>query len=270
MKKQTLAAFVLGAMTIPTAIALIANGAFATDPVTPVSPAPEQHVALNGSIQVPDTQEALSDSEEAVKLAPLAKITADEARKIAQQSKPGEIGEVELENKGGSLVYTVEITDAQKQQFDIVVDAGNGTILQTEADAADSQDEEDKPGFWKGLWGGESAAHEKAEQEETAKLAPLAKIPLTEAQKIATQAQPGEVEESELHNRDGNLSYSITILQGQAKYRVEIDANTGKILTAENKKHHRHDNDDNDKRNNEKEAAEANASLSTAEPSAVK
>jgi uncharacterized membrane protein YkoI len=88
-----------------------------------------QEPALNGSIAVPQGQsEGLSEADEATALAPLAKITPDEASAAAQAEVSGAVQKVELENENGSLVYSVEIGGK-----DVKVDAGTGTVLQVEA-----------------------------------------------------------------------------------------------------------------------------------------
>ncbi len=89
-----------------------------------------QEPQLNGSIAVPQGQdESLSEADEAAALAPLAKITADEASAAAQAEVPGDVQKVELENENGSLVYSVEIGGK-----DVKVDAGTGAVLHIESD----------------------------------------------------------------------------------------------------------------------------------------
>jgi uncharacterized membrane protein YkoI len=89
-----------------------------------------QEPALNGSIAVPQGQdEGLSEADEAAALAPLAKITADEASAAAQAEVPGDVQKVELENENGSLVYSVDIGGQ-----DVKVDAGTGAVLHIESD----------------------------------------------------------------------------------------------------------------------------------------
>jgi uncharacterized membrane protein YkoI len=89
-----------------------------------------QEPALNGSIAVPQGQdEGVSEADEAAALAPLAKITADEASAAAQAEVPGEVQKVELDNENGSLVYSVEIGGK-----DVKVDAGTAAVLHIESD----------------------------------------------------------------------------------------------------------------------------------------
>ena len=85
---------------------------------------------LNGSIAVPEGQsDNLSEADEAAALAPLAKITPDEASAAAQAQVPGQVQKVELDDENGSLVYSVEIGGK-----DVKVDAGTGAVLHIETD----------------------------------------------------------------------------------------------------------------------------------------
>jgi ABC-type glycerol-3-phosphate transport system substrate-binding protein len=64
-------------------------------------------------------------------LAALAGITADEAVAAALAAYPGHtMVEVELENENGCLIYSVDLSD----DLEVMVDAGNGTILGTETE----------------------------------------------------------------------------------------------------------------------------------------
>ncbi|MBN3924260.1 PepSY domain-containing protein [Nostoc sp. NMS4] len=81
--------------------------------------------------------ETNDDAQEAAKLQPLAKITAQQAQQAAEASVGGKAKSVKLENEDGNLVYAVEIG-----QQDIKVDAGNGKVLY--AENANQQDEKNE------------------------------------------------------------------------------------------------------------------------------
>ena len=85
--------------------------------------------------------EGFSEAEESKSLEPLAKITADDAKKAATAELPGKVTEVELENENGALVYEVEIGDKE-----VKVDAGNGDILHTESDDDEPGHDDDEAG----------------------------------------------------------------------------------------------------------------------------
>lgn len=74
-----------------------------------------------------ETNDDVEEQQEAAKLQPLAKITAQQAQQAAQTSVGGQASKVELENEDGNLVYAVKIG-----QQEVKVDAGNGQVLYSE------------------------------------------------------------------------------------------------------------------------------------------
>jgi uncharacterized membrane protein YkoI len=71
----------------------------------------------------------------------LATITEQQARDAATSSSNGTVGEVELENEGGNIVFGVEVTKPGGTQLDVKVDAGTGKVLASEPDG-DGHDHE--------------------------------------------------------------------------------------------------------------------------------
>jgi uncharacterized membrane protein YkoI len=94
------------------------------------------------SITVPDGTEAANESDEETALADVATITADDAAAAAVASTPGTVGEIELENEDGNVVYSVEI-DTASGKVEVKVDAGNAKVLDTQADDGDVHDSGD-------------------------------------------------------------------------------------------------------------------------------
>lgn len=80
------------------------------------------------------------------KLAKKAKITPEQARKIATDRVAGTIVEEELEREDGKLVYSIEIRDANQKVFDVEVDAKSGAIVNVEEEFEDDEDEDDDDG----------------------------------------------------------------------------------------------------------------------------
>ena len=68
----------------------------------------------------------------------MAKISPDEAKKIALQGAPGaSIVKGGIETEDGCLIYSYHVKDASaKGQTEVFVDAGNGMILKTEKESA--------------------------------------------------------------------------------------------------------------------------------------
>ena len=63
----------------------------------------------------------------------VATIGEDRARTIALEAYPGaEIEEVELEVEDGFLIFEVEFLATDGNEYEMVIDAGNGKILLTE------------------------------------------------------------------------------------------------------------------------------------------
>lgn len=88
-----------------------------------------------------ETNDDVEEQQEAAKLQPLAKITAQQAQQAAQTSVGGQASKVELENEDGNLVYAVKIG-----QQEVKVDAGNGQVLYSENEnQEDEKNEASRP-----------------------------------------------------------------------------------------------------------------------------
>jgi uncharacterized membrane protein YkoI len=152
MNKRTLAT--LGA-TAAVTLGVIGGVAFAESPppsANPSAPAtPKQtpktgqteshEPSYTGSVQAPkDTGIEQSEADESAALAKLAKISEADARNAALAKFPGAtIQKVSLEDENGSVVWAVELIDANKAAHEVKVDAGNAAILAVEAGGADNE-----------------------------------------------------------------------------------------------------------------------------------
>jgi uncharacterized membrane protein YkoI len=141
--------------TAALALAVIGTTALAGSPPPPASPAASpqipktgrtgatetQEPAYTSSVQAPtETGNEQSEAAESAALASLAKISEAEARNAALARFPGAtIQKASLQDENGNVVWTVELTDANKSAQEVKVDAGNGAILATEAGAADGE-----------------------------------------------------------------------------------------------------------------------------------
>ncbi len=99
----------------------------ATQTPAAVSQQEVQDPADQGSIAVKETANEPSEQDENQALAGLAKITADQARQIAETKIGGTASDVKLENENGTLVYAVKIANQE-----VKVDAGNGSVPRVE------------------------------------------------------------------------------------------------------------------------------------------
>lgn len=61
-------------------------------------------------------------------------IGIDQAMSIAMQEVPGTVTEAELEKEQQKLVWEIEIVTAEKQIFEVEVDAQTGAVLDVEED----------------------------------------------------------------------------------------------------------------------------------------
>ncbi len=92
------------------------------------------------SIRVPEDHD--DEQNEAARLAPLAKINANQATAAALAKVPGTALKTTLDNENGNLVYSVAVKLTSNEIRDIKVDAGDGRILQIDV-GNDQQDSSD-------------------------------------------------------------------------------------------------------------------------------
>ena len=90
-----------------------------------------------------DSADSGNETDESAALQGLATITADDASAAALVSQPGTVVKVELENENGNVVYGVEVGTGSGN-VDVKVDAGNGTVLSSEADDQNEADDENE------------------------------------------------------------------------------------------------------------------------------
>lgn len=108
---------------------------------SPTAKQEAQDPNLNGSIQAPEDESA-SEADEAKALGDLAKVSTADAEKAALAAVPGGtvLGSA-LENDNGSVIYEVDMTDANGKSIEVKVDAGNGAVLAQEStDEAEADD----------------------------------------------------------------------------------------------------------------------------------
>lgn len=122
-------------MTILLVASLLAGTFFVSAAVTGKNP-----IDYISSIRVADTGDnvpGVSEAQESTQLAPLAKITEEQAKSIAVDSVDlklvGEITTVNLENEDGNVMYAVEFSN-NGIKTDVKIDAGNGNVLKIESD----------------------------------------------------------------------------------------------------------------------------------------
>ena len=139
-KRLYMSAVALGLVLGSVGIAAAATGP-SSEPGAPADDTTEvQEPAYTGSIDAPAEDESLTEAEEAAQLEGLTGITADDAAAAAAAAVGGDVTQVELDDENGTVVYSVEITDAAGADVDVKVDAGNGAILDQQGDGGEAED----------------------------------------------------------------------------------------------------------------------------------
>ena len=162
-----------------------------------------------------------------------AGITMEQAKTFALSRVPGTITEEDLERENGVLHYSFDIRDANGKVFDVEVDAKNGQILKAAADTEDEDDDDDD---------------DNVTTQQQASLAQSAQVKKAQAEVIALNRIPGEIIKTEIERENGKLFWGFDIRDKNGKvFEVEVDANTGQIIKAQEESADEPDDDgDND------------------------
>ncbi len=146
-------------------------------------------------------------------LEPQAKVTVEQAVKTAQGAATGDLGTVELEQKGGTLVFEVTIGDQE-----VFVDATTGAVVSV----APVQDQEDE-------CEDEETAAAPGTLDDGKELLFQATITVEAAIASAQGAATGEVGEVDLEEVDGVLVFNVDI----GDKDVKVDAASGRVLAVD-------------------------------------
>lgn len=92
----------------------------------------EQEPSLNGSVAATEVPGETEQQEEA-RLSSDAKVSRVQAEAAALQAVPGTVTASELGNENGSLVWEVDVQQADSSAVEVKVDAGDGAVLAQEA-----------------------------------------------------------------------------------------------------------------------------------------
>lgn len=77
------------------------------------------------------------------KYSSLAKISLQDAIGIAIKTTSGKVTEAALEKEDGYLVYEIEVTMSDKTRKELIIDAGNGKVLEIEEKNKKNEKEND-------------------------------------------------------------------------------------------------------------------------------
>ncbi|WP_371170819.1 PepSY domain-containing protein [Aliiroseovarius sp. 2305UL8-7] len=95
--------------------------------------------ALSGLILAGSIAGAVS----AQSVADATNLTEEQVIEIALSEVPGEVTEVELEDRRGKQIYEVEITDADGVEREVKIAADTGDVLKVKTDDKDCDSDDD-------------------------------------------------------------------------------------------------------------------------------
>ena len=131
----------------------------------------------------------------------------DEVKKIALQEVDGVIEDIELERKGNTAVYEIEI-EKGNIDYDLHIDAYSGEIYSVDRDDDDDDDDNNFVNY-----------------ENI--------ISQSDAIAIAEKAVNGKMKEIKLDEDDGLLKYEVELRTDRGEAEVKMDASTGNVLEVE-------------------------------------
>jgi len=98
------------------------------------SPAYTSRVQTEPEGESDESNDDAAEAAEDVALTALATVTPEEASAAAIAAQPGTVHDVELHNEAGNVVYEVEVVDAKGTEFEVIIDAGDASVLATQPD----------------------------------------------------------------------------------------------------------------------------------------
>ncbi|WP_161556904.1 PepSY domain-containing protein [Paenibacillus amylolyticus] len=145
-------------------------------------------------------------------------LTVSQAKSIALKAVEGKVDDVDLERRNGQTFYEVEIDRKGKPDVTVRLDAYTGKVLAVVND--DDYDDDDD--YRENGTGNSSSASASNE----------VKLTVAQASNIALkQVTGGKVTKVELDRDNGRYVYEIELRTAQGEADVDIDANTGKVLS---------------------------------------
>ncbi|WFR63929.1 PepSY domain-containing protein [Paenibacillus amylolyticus] len=145
-------------------------------------------------------------------------LNASQAKALALKAAEGKVDDVDLERRNGQTFYEIEIDRKGKNDVVVRLDAYTGKILAV-VDDEDYDDDDDYKGAATGNTSNSSASKQ-------------VKLTASQASNIALkQVTGGKVTKVELDHDDGRYVYEVELRTAQGEADVDIDANTGKVLS---------------------------------------
>ncbi|SCY84456.1 Uncharacterized membrane protein YkoI [Paenibacillus polysaccharolyticus] len=145
-------------------------------------------------------------------------LTVSQAKSIALKAVEGKVDDVDLERRNGQTFYEVEIDRKGNPDVTVRLDAYTGKVL-----AVVNDDDYDDDDDYRDNGTGNSSSASASNQ---------VKLTVAQASNIALkQVTGGKVTKVELDRDNGRYVYEIELRTAQGEADVDIDANTGKVLS---------------------------------------
>ncbi len=145
-------------------------------------------------------------------------LTVSQAKSIALKAVEGKVDDVDLERRNGQTFYEVEIDRKGNPDVTVRLDAYTGKVL-----AVVNDDDYDDDDDYRDNGTGNSSSTSVSNQ---------VKLTVAQASNIALkQVTGGKVTKVELDRDNGRYVYEIELRTAQGEADVDIDANTGKVLS---------------------------------------
>lgn len=174
--------------------------------------------SVNGqSVQTTPTSTSQSTTQNQSNTGKLLTVTQAKAAALKAADGNGKVDDVDLERRNGQIIYEVEIDRRGSDDVIVRLDAYTGKVLAVVND--DDDDDDDYNGAVTNNSSSTSASNQ-------------VKLTVAQASDIALkQVTGGKVTKVELDHDDGRYVYEIELRTAQGEADVDIDANTGKVLS---------------------------------------
>ncbi|RDW17683.1 PepSY domain-containing protein [Oceanobacillus chungangensis] len=167
----------------------------------------------SNTLTAENSAQSNEENQSQAELAKQATVTKEVATKTALDQVPGTIGDIELEDEEGTLIYSIEVTAEDGTKQEVEVDATTGEVVKVEAE--DDEEEGD-------------------DEQSQAELAKQATVTKEAATKTALDQVPGTVGDVELEDENGTVVYSIEVTaEDGTKQEVKVDATSGEVVKVE-------------------------------------
>ncbi len=173
--------------------------------------------SVNGqSVQTTPTSTSQSTTQNQSNTGKLLTVTQAKAAALKAADGNGKVDDVDLERRNGQIIYEVEIDRRGSNDVVVRLDAYTGKVL---AVVNDDDDDDDYNGAVTNNSSSKSASNQ-------------VKLTVAQASDIALKQVTGaKVTKVELDHDDGRYVYEIELRTAQGEADVDIDANTGKVLS---------------------------------------